>query len=207
MNNLQDFVEIEEEFLFPSKKGVFHALEPYLHKPQMLYLESCAIDQPAMNGFLVGLSEDLGVMHFFNDFVPYGYEIFHLSDIESITSNQHERFWSYMLHSEGLLGGLDLPLSLDLKSVRSAIESVQQQFSWLIAEIENPGGELGFHIGQLNSIDENGKVRMRCFDNLGVWGYSLCEFPLEDVFLIQFETPYIKAFRKYLSEGPSLKIV
>ena len=73
-------------------------------------------------------------MHAFHDFMPDGYTVFRLEDVEGFRSGPHERHWENMLRAEGLLDGLDFAVQIDLSDMRSAIGSISERFEHLIIE-------------------------------------------------------------------------
>ncbi len=77
----------------------------HLGTGKSLRVETRCTSNETLNGFLLGLSEQLGLMHCFHDFMPDGFTVFRLTDVMSIRSNEYERHWDRMLAGEGLLDG------------------------------------------------------------------------------------------------------
>ena len=104
-----------------------------------------------------------------------------------------------MLAGEALLDGLKLDLRIDLTSIQSAIESIAREYGRLIIECEDRDEDIeDFYIGQAISIGGD-SVQFDHFDGLGRWEKSAASIPLEEITLLQFETPYIHRFWKYVS--------
>ena len=194
----EEFEFQEHEFTDPNM--VFTSLQPELMSRRMIHLGMNFSCQPSLNGYLLGLSEQLGLMHCFHDFLPDGYTVFPLAQVVEISSDEHDRHWDYMLTKEGSLGGLDQQLDIDLTNFHTAIKSIHDHYSWMIIEAQPDEENEEFYIGQLDSIQENA-VRIHHFDGEGNWGTDPAEIPLNEIAVVQFETPYIKTFRKYLN-GP-----
>jgi hypothetical protein len=154
---------------------------------------------PRLNGYLLDVSNSLGLMHCFDDFEPDGYTVFRVDDVSDIRSDRHERHWDRMLKSEGLLGGLNLTAPIDITSIHKVIDSIARQYRRLIVECEERREDLeDFYIGQVASVDDD-ILRFDHFDGLGQWEKTTASIPLDEITLLQFETPYIQRFWKYLT--------
>jgi hypothetical protein len=158
---------------------------------------------PRLNGYLLGLSEHLGLMHCFHDFMPDGYTVFRVSDVEKVRCGKYDRQFHEILSGEGLLEGLKVPLNLDLTGVRTAIETISEQFGLMIVECEEQDEEEeDFYIGKVASVDDD-RLRFFHFDALGMWRKRASSIPCDEITLLQFETPYIQIFSRYLKNAPS----
>jgi hypothetical protein len=158
---------------------------------------------PLLNGYLMQLSDRLGLMHCFDDFEPDGYSIFRLSDVVSVRSGNYERHWDRMLRGEELLGGLDRELEVDLNTIRAAIESVSRQFKLMTVQCEDAEEDVqDFYIGQVVSF-EGTELIFDAFDALGQWNDESSRVLLDEITMVQFETPYIRHFSKYLTGSPT----
>ncbi len=157
---------------------------------------------PSLNGYLLAASDELVLMHVFDDFEPDGYTVFRICDVESLRSGPHERHWDRMLAGEGLLGGLELQHTIDLSSMQGAISSIQQHFGRLIIECEDADEDIeDFYIGCVVNISDS-VVVFDHFDGLGEWEEEPAEIDLDEITLLQFQTPYIQRFWKY-ANGPA----
>ncbi len=179
-------------------------LRPHLNTGKKIRIELNLPSQPKLNGYLMELSNELGLMHCFDDFEPDGYSVFRLSNVVSLRSGDYEHHWDRMLGEEGLLAGLEKTINVELESLFTAIRSIDHQYQMMSIECENEkDGTKDFYIGQLVSINKS-EMTFDHFDALGQWEESCAMILLEEVTLIQFETPYITIFRKYLSGSPSI---
>jgi hypothetical protein len=157
---------------------------------------------PHLNGYLVALSDRLGMLYAFDDFDPDGYAIFRVDDVLSVESGPHERHWDRMLAAEGLLGALDREIVVDLTDVRSAITSVDSAFGRLIVACEDADSDVeDFYIGTVVRLDQR-SLWFDHFDGLGVWASEPAEIALDDITLLQVETPYLQRFWRYVAERP-----
>jgi hypothetical protein len=81
----------------------------------------------------------------------------------------------------------------------TAIEAIDREFGRLIIECEDRDEDVeDFFIGKVVSISD-GVVQFDHFDGLGHWEQSAATIPLDEITLLQFETPYIQRFWKYVS--------
>jgi hypothetical protein len=180
----------------------YHRLHPHVGTGMKIRVERSRPSTKRLNGYLMGLSEMLGVMHCFDDFEPDGYTVFRLEDVVSVRSNEYERHWDRMLSAEGLLGGLTREFTIDLRGIQTALESVNKQFTTMIIECEDDEEAVeDFYIGHVVSISDE-DLSFEHFDALGRWEEEPSTIRFDEITLIQFETPYIKIFSKYLSEKP-----
>ena len=173
-------------------------LKKVLGTRAFIQVERAYPSNPRLNGYLVGLSRTLAVMHCFDDFEPDGYSLFFTDAITGVRSGKHERHWDRMLSGEGLLGGLDQPLQIDLASLRNAIGSVQAQFGKMIIECEDRDADIeDFYIGRISDMTSTA-VLFDHFDAVGEWSRVPATIPVEEMTLVQFDTPYLNRFWNYV---------
>lgn len=150
-----------------------------------------------LNGYVIGCSRMLCLMHPFDDFEPDGYTIFRIEDVSSIRSNEFERHWDHMLARERLLDGLNFELKIDLDNMHSALHSLFQQANRLSFEYESDDPEaVNFVIGELVELTDS-IASVNHFDGLGKWTTEPERIEIERINQIEFLTPYIETFWKY----------
>ncbi|MCA9262015.1 MAG: hypothetical protein KDA61_22510 [Planctomycetales bacterium] len=176
-------------------------LQQYVASKENVRVERRFASDPRLNGFLVAVSPELAVMHCFHDFMPDGFSVIRLEDVVNVRSGKYERHWKRMLQQEGLLSALEAIPVVDLSSMRSAIDSIASQYKGLIIECEDDeGDDIDFYIGAVLSSSDS-QISIHAFDALGVWDSQPSEVPVEEISLVQFDTPYLNTFWKYLA-GP-----
>jgi hypothetical protein len=149
------------------KADAFKRLSSHLQSGEKISLEICCSCQPILNGYLLGLSRQLGMIHCFHEFMPDGYIVFRLANVTSIRCSGYDRFMNRMLAGEGLLDGLKTSLQIDLETIATAITSINTRYATMILETEIPkDGYSDFFIGQIESIDST-RLRFNHFDALG----------------------------------------
>lgn len=140
-------------------------------------------------------------MHTFHDFFPEGYSVVRTADVIDIRSGDYERHFQKMLAGEGLLGGLAEKLDIDLASMRTAIESIQRDSGMMGVRCEDESEDIeDYYVGTLVRVSET-SITFDNFDALGVWDETPFEIEIDQITLVDFRTPYIKTFSRYL-DGP-----
>lgn len=171
---------------------------PRIGKKHKICIERAFPSNPRLNGYLLAASADLGLMHCFDDFEPDGYTVFRLADVLEVCYDDRERHWDRMLAAEGLLDGLNLTAEIDLSTMRAVIESIDRHFHRMIVECEmEEEDDEDFYIGKLAALNDT-ELQFYHFDGLGRWESEAAIVPLAEITLIQFETPYIQRFWRYI---------
>lgn len=153
-----------------------------------------------MHGYLLDASPAFAVLHPFHDFNPEGYSIIRTADIVEVRSGPGERLWDRMLAGEGKLDGLTLPIQVDLSTIRAVIESIDRAYGRMIVECEDLEEDIeDFYIGTVAEVDDSMLV-FNHFDGFGEWAQEPGRIDLSEITVIQFATPYIDGFWKYLPE-------
>jgi hypothetical protein len=182
---------------------MYASLAEHIGTIQMLRIERSLSAEPSLHGYLLGLSPTLGLMHCFDDFDPDGYTIFRIEDVLACERGPHEKHWDRMLAGENLLAGIQLPTEINLSSVQSAIASLQTHVADLIVECEDESDEEGaFFLGRLLEVSSEG-ISLVYVDALGHWDESPSLIPLERVTKVQFDTPYLRRFMRYVEPFPA----
>jgi hypothetical protein len=157
--------------------------------------------EPRLNGYLLGLSSELGLMHTFDDFEPDGYTVFRSADVLGVRCGPYEQWWDHMFLSERLLAGLNMPHRIELSNMRSAILSIAAHYDQMIIECEDPDEDVeDFYIGVVLKVGIR-FLQFRHYDGLGYWAQKASSIPLDEITKVQFDTPYIRIFSKYTREG------
>lgn len=158
--------------------------------------------EPRCNGFVLGLSEDWVLVNQFHDFASEGYTILRVNDICGVRSGEYERKWESMLASEGTLDQVGITYEVGLQNIRSILESLHGLERNIIVECEDQddSDEDEFYIGRIVKVVEDDHLQFKHFDALGRWEEDVVELPLSRITKVQFDTPYIITFSKYVPE-------
>jgi hypothetical protein len=173
--------------------------QTYVGKRTKVVIERVFAGEPRHNGFVLGVSDTLVLVQQFHDFYCEGYTAIRLADVESVRSGEHERLWERMMTGEGIMetvGIQDPPSIADMSQLLASLAERGRNISVECESLEDPD-EDDFLIGRITDLDV-GKVVLRDFDALGNWGAELEEIALDAITKVQFDTPYINTFSKYL---------
>lgn len=182
---------------------MYASLTEHIGTTQMLRIERSLSAEPSLHGYLLGLSPVLGLMHCFDDFDPDGYTIFRLEDVLAHERGPHEKHWDRMLTGEGLLEGMKLGTEINLSNLHSALASLQTHFADIIVECEDDSDEEGsFFLGRVLEVNSEG-VSLLYVDALGHWDEMPSLISLERITKIQFDTPYLRRFMRYVEPFPA----
>jgi len=179
-------------------------LDQYLLSGDLIQIRrSC--DPYLMSGYLVGLSDRLAVMKVFYDFHPDGFHVFSPSDVEECRCSESEKHWDFMLRSEGLVENELVDAGIPLTSIEDAAGGIQDRYGRLVVEAEGPGNpECTFAIGSLANI-RDGVMQFDGFDVEGEWYDDTTEIACDTITKLQYMTPYINNYWKYLKGTPASK--
>ena len=153
------------------------------------------------NGFVLALGREWVLLQQFHDFYPEGYTALRVRDVTDVRSGEYERHWERMLAAEGLLDRITAAGDVPLDDTPQLLKALHQRGRNVIVECEDPDEDVeDFYIGQILSVDED-SMCFANFDGLGRWDDTPHTIPFVEITKVQFETPYVQTFSKYL-EGP-----
>jgi hypothetical protein len=102
---------------------------------------------------------------------------------------------------EGLLDRVPATSDVPLDDTAHLLSALQHREQNVIVECENrDADEKDFYIGQILSVDVR-SLSFANFDALGRWDERPHTIPIETITKVQFDTPYVRTFSKYV-EGP-----
>jgi hypothetical protein len=157
--------------------------------------------EPLLSGFVLALGREWVLLQQFHDFYPEGYSALRVRDITNVRSGEYERHWERMLAGEGLFDRITAAVDVPLDDIPQLLQGLQRRGQNVIVECEDPDEDIeDFYIGQILSVDED-SVCFANFDGLGRWDDAPDTIPFGEITKVQFETPYVQTFSKYL-EGP-----
>lgn len=150
------------------------------------------------NGFITSASDSILIMQQFHDFYSEGYCALRMKDIVSYRSNEYERFFEKMLEAEGILENLKDPDIPHLSNMRELLTYFKFKEANIILECEYENSEDDiFMCGKVSEI-ENDTLWFKSFDALGCWLDEETGVDINDVTMIQFDTPYLNVFSKFV---------
>jgi hypothetical protein len=157
--------------------------------------------EPLHNGIVLAVGDEWVLLYQYHDFYPQGYTTLRIRDITDIRSGEYERHWERMLASEGLLDQIAVPEDVSLTDTAGLLKSLQQRRQNVIVECENRDDDSkDYYIGEILSVEDR-MLTFAHFDALGRWEDTPHSIPLFAISKVQFDTPYVRTFSKYL-KGP-----
>ena len=156
--------------------------------------------EPRLNGYILGISDRLLLMHCFDDFEPDGYTVCRIRDVIELRHGPYEVWFDHILRSESLVAGIKLSHRIDISSWTTAFRSISRHYGHMIVECEYDNDEEDFYIGELIETRSR-SIQFRDYDALGYWSKTLKSIKQADITKVQFDTPYINVFSKYTREG------
>lgn len=181
-------------------------LSPFARTGKKVRLTRLQPSEPRLNGYILGVSDKLLLMHCFDDFEPDGYTICRNRDIVKLRHGPYEEWFDHMLRSESLVNGLKLRHRIDLSSWATAIQSVARHYKQVIVECEDAEKDVeDFYIGEVVEVQSR-SIRFRDYDAIGYWSAMPRSIAIAGITKVQFDTPYIKVFSKYTREGTPPKM-
>jgi hypothetical protein len=173
-------------------------LRSFVGAPRKVRLTRSLPSEPHHNGFVLGVGRDLVLLQQFHDFYPEGYVVLRVRDVTDVRSGKYERHGERMLAGEGLLERIGIPYEVPLQDVPGFLKALQHRGDNVIVECEDPEEDVeDFYIGQILSVADE-SLSFANFDALGHWDEAPHVIPIGDVTQVQFETPYVLTFSKYL---------
>ena len=172
-------------------------------QPKKVHLTRGFPGDPIHNGFVLGLGNDLVLLHQFHDFYPEGYTVLRIADIKRVRSGEHERFWDRMIKGEGLMEQVGIAYEVPLDDFQSLLTALHGREQHVVVECEDrkTAEYDDFFIGRVVALDDD-SVSLLTFDSLGSWNTEPSIIAFSDITQIQFDTPYIRSITKYLKEAP-----
>jgi hypothetical protein len=173
-------------------------LRSFVSTRKKVRLTRCVPSEPLHNGFVVGVGRDWVLLQQFHDFYPEGYAALRVRDITDIRSGEYERHWERMLAGEGILDRLEVAHDVPLQDLPELLKALQQRGDNVIVECEDAEEDIeDFYIGRILSVVGD-TLAFANFDALGHWDEAPHTIPLEEITKVEFDTPYVRTFSKYL---------
>ena len=172
----------------------------FANSGKMVCIERDYPSDPRHCGFIQGIGETLLLFSVFHDFYPEGLIVLHISDVRKVTRNDRERLWERILASEGLMDTSTDPPEVSLRDIPSLLYSLAERAHNIIIECESiqSDEDSDFYIGKIISLGEHA-VAFLGFDSFGKWDENPSEIPYHSITKVEFDTPYVNIFSKYVT--------
>jgi len=181
-------------------KTIRRRLGDYFRANEFVHIVREFPGEPRHSGFVVGVGEDLVLLHQFHNFYSEGLTVLRIKDIQSVASGKWERFHRDVLRKEGLATAVDVEVNLN--NMQEFLQCLCKQSRLCIVECESRVCEEqdDFYIGRILSVGAGG-IKFKNFDPMARWDPKVYEVLIGKVTKCQFLTPYIEVMSRYLSTG------
>lgn len=147
------------------------------------------------NGYILGFSDDLLLLHASDDFKIDGYEIIPIAQIKKVRFNKSDEYFDKMMKWEKEFEKVGISYVVDLTNWKSAFESLKQKSLNVIVQCEQP--ELGiFVMGKIEKAEKN-IIKVFDFDTEGYFDQSPTLIKYKYMTRLAFDTQYLNVFSKY----------
>lgn len=184
-------------------KDIIKEIESFVGQPKFMRLFLSFDEDVTSFGFCLGMGKELVLMQVFHDFYSEGYEVIRLSGIKRIESKVEDSFFTDILREEGILKEVGLKYEVDLTDFRSLIQRLFELKKPVIIECEEVESDddhiVDFILGKIIVVKETSLV-MHGVDAAGNWDDKPTEIDYRSITKVQFDTPYLNTFLKYVNE-------
>jgi hypothetical protein len=153
------------------------------------------IDDAAIQGYVLGLSQDLVALQYVYDFHLDGLLLLRTADITDVNCSRTDRLQREMLSREGLEQKVPFEKHLDLANWRAVIGQLAREFPLMIIECEALD-DPDFVIGRVHALHEN-VVEFEYFSGAANWNRELADIELYDVTACRVDSNYINFYRRH----------
>jgi hypothetical protein len=157
------------------------------------------VDDYGIQGFVVGLSENLLALEYVYDFQLDGLLILRRSDITEVRRTGTDEFQERLLKKEGVRSGQQEPTLLSLEDWKSIIDQLAEHYQYMILERElGPSPDLA--IGQPVKTTA-AQVEFRTFSGTGKWHAKTERLKYSQITSLQVNTRYIGFYQRHFERG------
>ena len=152
----------------------------------------------AMQGFILGFSDELVLIQYIYDFIPDGLLVLRCADITSVECSATDVFQKSLLVTEGVFQKICFDQHFDLRCWRSILMQLSTRYPLMILENEQLERRV-FMLGQIERISEPG-VLMKCFTGTARWKEDEEEMLFSNLTACQVDTHYINVYQRYFDK-------
>lgn len=171
-------------------------LERSLKEKNIVHIKRTIPRSENLNGYVVGLSKEIVVLHSINNFHLDGYLILPISQIESIRQGKYEKFLLKILKNEGVDEKVSYKNNLRIDTWQSALISIKNLKKIVILESDLSKNKR-FLIGMIQEIRHD-SAKIRNFDGTGMWEEKDRVVKFHELTLAVIDDEYTRIFGKYI---------
>lgn len=176
-------------------------LSTLLKSRRLVSIRRRDIDGYGIQGFLVGLSDNLLAVEYVYDFQIDGLMVLRRSDITEVRRTATDEFQERLLKKEGIRPGSQTPVSLELDDWSTLIRQLSEHCPLMILERElGPSPE--FAIGRPVRATA-AQVEFQSFSGTGKWWSKTERLKYSQLTCLQVNTRYLGFYQRYFERlGP-----
>lgn len=174
-------------------------LSAWLKAKNLVSILRSDVDDYGIQGFLVGLSEDLLAIEYVCDFQIDGLMVLRRSDITEVRRTGTDEFQERLLKKEGIRPGVQSPMPLELGGWKAVIEQISQHYPLMILEREL-GPSPDFAIGRVLRATE-AQVEFHAFTGTGKWSAKSERLKYSQITCLQANSRYLSFYQRYFERS------
>ncbi|MEK8034971.1 hypothetical protein AACH06_29500 [Ideonella sp. DXS29W] len=170
-------------------------LPAYLKTKSLVSVRRRDVDDFGIQGFLVGLSDNLVALEYLCDFQLDGLTVLRRSDITEVRRTETDEFQERLLKREGIQAGTQAPMPLQLEGWKSLIQQLSDHYPLMILERElGPSPE--FAIGRPIRATAT-QVEFHTFTGTGRWSTKTERLKYAQITCLQVNTRYLGFYQRH----------
>jgi hypothetical protein len=161
----------------------------------LVSLRRSAIDDSAIQCFVLGASDQLVLLQYVYDFHLDGMMVLRVGDVSDVTRSKTDEFQERLLAAEGLLTQVPFDYALDLSNWRHAITELSGIHPLLQLECELLD-DPDFVIGRTLAFDEE-QVTLQYFTGVANWLEEPISVRYDDLTSCQVNNNYMNVYQRH----------
>lgn len=183
----------EPEFEMPQ------TLSTLLKARSLVSIRRQDVDDYGIQGFLVGLTDDLLAIEYVYDFQIDGLMVLRRSDISEVRRTTTDEFQERLLKKEGIRPGSQTPVPLELGGWNALIRQFSEHCTLMILEREL-GPSPSFAIGRPIRVTA-AQVEFQTFGGTGKWAPKNERLKFSQLTCLQVNTRYLGFYQRYFERS------
>lgn len=177
---------------------VLQELRGHFEKRNFLSVHRERAEENTIDGYLIGLSDELALLHELNDFRPNGLRLVRCCDITGITREGTHTFHGRLLQEQGVFDQVDFDHSFPADSLPAFLAAIPERE---ILIIENElAEEPDFFIGRIAELADT-YLHGDYFNGEGEWDDEATEIDYEDITSVQIRSGYINLYARHFEQA------
>jgi hypothetical protein len=175
------------------------SLSDHLKSKRLVSVRRSYLDDYGIQGFLVGVSDNLMALEYVYDFQIDGLMVLRRSDITDVKRTGTDEFQERLLKREGIRPGSQIPTPLKLDGWKPLIEQLIEHYPLMILEREL-GPEPEFAIGRPLRATAT-QVEFQAFSGVGKWHQKTARFKYAQLTCLQVNTRYLGFYQRHFDRN------